>query len=173
MKHYQADSEAALVIPTGGDPARAGVTEAAVMARLLAEAGVAAARIVQEPRARTTAENAINVLQLVAARLEAAEAGSEVRVVVVTSAYHLPLALWMFRQAASVLPLRVSVRGEAALGAGAAAEASVRQVLGLVEAAPSIMRLGLVRAGLLTPDQELQMEDTAEVAAETRKLLEK
>ena len=60
-----------------------------------------------------------------------------------------------------------------ALGAGAAAEASVRQVLGLVEAAPSIMRLGLVRAGLLTPDQELQMEDTAEVAAETRKLLEK
>ena len=118
MKHYQVDSEAALVIPTGGDPARAGVTEAAVMARLLAEAGVAAARIVQEPRARTTAENAIYVLQLVAARLEAAEAGSEVRVVVVTSAYHLPLALWMFRQAASVLPLRVSVRGEAALVAG-------------------------------------------------------
>ena len=109
LKHYQVDSEAALVIPTGGDPARAGVTEAAVMARLLAEAGVAAARIVQEPRARTTAENAIYVLQLVAARLEAAEAGSEVRVVVVTSAYHLPLALWMFRQAASVLPLRVSV----------------------------------------------------------------
>ena len=71
MKHYQVDSEAALVIPTGGDPARAGVTEAAVMARLLAEAGVAAARIVQEPRARTTAENAIYVLQLVAARLEA------------------------------------------------------------------------------------------------------
>ena len=47
----QVDSEAALVIPTGGDPARAGVTEAAVMARLLAEAGVAAARIVQETRA--------------------------------------------------------------------------------------------------------------------------
>ena len=169
----QADSEAALVIPTGGDPARAGVTEAAVMARLLAEAGVAAARIVPEPRARTTAENAINVLQLVAARLEAAEAGSEVRLVVVTSAYHLPLALWMFRQAASVLQLRVSVRGEAALGAGAGAEASVRQVLGMVEAAPSMMRLGLVRAGLLAPDQEPQLEDTAEVAAETRKLLGK
>ena len=49
----------------------------------------------------------------------------------------------------------------------------MRAVLGLVEAAPSIMRLGLVRAGLLAPDQELQLEDTAEVAAETRKLLEK
>ena len=54
----------ATVIPTGGDAAGAGVTEARAMADVLGgEMGVREERLLLEEEARNTVENAINVLR--------------------------------------------------------------------------------------------------------------
>ena len=54
----------ATVIPTGGDAARVGVTEARVMADILVgDMGVREERLLLEEEARSTVENAINILR--------------------------------------------------------------------------------------------------------------
>ena len=50
--------EGALVIPTGGDPAGAGISEAEVMRGLMIEMGILGERIVVETEAQTTVQNA-------------------------------------------------------------------------------------------------------------------
>ena len=51
-----------MVIPSGGDPAMTGVTEAEVMRRLLVQMGIHADKIEMETRSETTIQNAVNVL---------------------------------------------------------------------------------------------------------------
>ena len=54
-----------LMIPTGGDPKGAGVTEAEVMAGLMEQMGVFADDIIKEEQAKTTQENAIYVMKII------------------------------------------------------------------------------------------------------------
>ncbi|GAA0576112.1 YdcF family protein [Caenispirillum bisanense] len=92
---------------TGAASASAsGVSEAAVMARLLtAGHGVPPTALVMEDVSQDTLGNAREALALAAAR-------NWRRLVVVTDAVHLPRALWTFRRLAQ--PLGISVDGQAA-----------------------------------------------------------
>ena len=60
-----------MLIPTGGDPARAGVTEAEVMARLMVQEGASAQDIIREDKAKNTQENAIFVMKIISDFLKA------------------------------------------------------------------------------------------------------
>lgn len=71
----------------GGD-----FTEAASMARLLVEAGIAADRLILERRARTTWENAVNGREMV-------RPAPGARWLLVTTAWHMPRSIGAFRAA--------------------------------------------------------------------------
>lgn len=79
-------------ILSGGDvnPGRPGLTEAEVVGAQLVSWGIAKERVIEEPRARNTRENAVFVAQMVKAR-------GLSRVLVVTSAFHMPRSLDCFR----------------------------------------------------------------------------
>jgi len=86
-----------VVVLTGGDARGAGVTEASVMAKLLADAGnVAAADVVLEERALSTVQNALNVAALLRTRSDAAPVD---RCLLVTSGFHMPRAESIFEAA--------------------------------------------------------------------------
>ncbi len=72
------------------DPAPDAVPEATVLARQLELWGLDASRVVEEPRSRNTRENAVECARLARER-------GWTRLVVVTSAAHLPRALGCFR----------------------------------------------------------------------------
>jgi uncharacterized SAM-binding protein YcdF (DUF218 family) len=78
--------EVGLVIPCGGGPGP--LTEAAAMTAILVESGVAPEAILPEPSSRTTWENLENARDLIRALPT-----TQVRIVVVTDAYHMPRAL--------------------------------------------------------------------------------
>ena len=59
-----ANPDDTLCVPTGGDPAQTGVTEAEVMRRLLVELEVPESAIRPEPRAQNTLQNAAHVLPI-------------------------------------------------------------------------------------------------------------
>jgi uncharacterized SAM-binding protein YcdF (DUF218 family) len=80
-----------VVLSAGNAAIQAGQpTEAELLARLLVRWGVAADRIVVEPRSRNTHENAVESAKIAAAR-------GWKTLLVVTSAYHMPRALGCFR----------------------------------------------------------------------------
>jgi uncharacterized SAM-binding protein YcdF (DUF218 family) len=83
---------APLYVPTGG-LGRHGPTEAALMRRLLEEAGVAPADVLEEPTATDTLSSAFAVAALLRGR---ADIG---RVVAVSSGYHLPRCVLLLRLA--------------------------------------------------------------------------
>ena len=89
-RRWAARLEAPLFVPTGG-VGRHGPAEAAVMARLLREAGVPAARILAEPTARDTLASA----RACAALLR--DHGGPV--FAASSGYHLPRCLMLLRLA--------------------------------------------------------------------------
>ena len=97
MKEMNAD----YIIPTGADPVGAGVTEAGVMADLMKKKGISEEKIILEDEAHSTVENAINVVQIIRNRLS----GEEVRLVLVTSAYHIPLTAWCFRNCSLIMSM--------------------------------------------------------------------
>jgi vancomycin permeability regulator SanA len=80
----------ALYMPTGA-VGRHGPAESAVMARLLEEAGVPAARILEEPTGTDTLSSVHACLALLH------EAGHDGDVRVATHRYHLPRSLLLFR----------------------------------------------------------------------------
>jgi uncharacterized SAM-binding protein YcdF (DUF218 family) len=86
-----------------GGVGKAGISEAAVMARRATALGVAAERLVLEERSTNTLEQAVAVTRL--ARQEGWR-----RVVVVTDRYHLPRARFLFRR------MGLPVAGEPAPG---------------------------------------------------------
>ena len=109
--------EGALVIPTGGDPAMVGISEAEVMRGLMMEMGIQPDKIAAETEAQTTVQNAIFVLKMIKEKLEAEQ--TKTRLKIVTSAYHLPYTAWLFRQVAAALKMDIQLESEAATGAGA------------------------------------------------------
>lgn len=78
------------VLVSGGDPARVGRTEAAMMAGVLREEGIPAERIIQEPQAMTTAENAWFTLRWI-------PKGTG-QLYIVTSEFHIPRATYIFQE---------------------------------------------------------------------------
>eukprot|EP00413_Alexandrium_margalefii_P029534 CAMPEP_0204569312 /NCGR_PEP_ID=MMETSP0661-20131031/37673_1 /ASSEMBLY_ACC=CAM_ASM_000606 /TAXON_ID=109239 /ORGANISM="Alexandrium margalefi, Strain AMGDE01CS-322" /LENGTH=304 /DNA_ID=CAMNT_0051577407 /DNA_START=23 /DNA_END=935 /DNA_ORIENTATION=+ len=92
----------AIVVTTGGDPARTGVSEASVMARLLErELGerTPPAKLVLEDQSQTTVGNALFTAPLLASHIPRATSDSCVDTVVVelvTSDFHMPRAMYFF-----------------------------------------------------------------------------
>lgn len=92
--------KAPLIIVSGGriDWKGGGPPESADIARLLQEIGIPEKVIVQEPNSFNTYENAVNVRKIVQAR-------NIKRILLVTSALHMPRALQIFRrQGMDVIP---------------------------------------------------------------------
>lgn len=87
---FGATLDAPLYVPTGGVGVH-GPAEAEVMARLLREAGVPAARILVEPTARNTLRSAVACARLLR--------GHEGPVYAASSAYHLPRCVMLLRLA--------------------------------------------------------------------------
>ena len=109
--------EGALVIPTGGDPVGAGISEAEVMRGLMMEMGIQQEKIAVETEAQTTVQNAVYVLKMIQEKMEADQ--TKARLIIVTSAYHLPYTAWLFRQVAAALKMNIEMETEVATGAGA------------------------------------------------------
>ena len=80
--------EGALVIPTGGDPAGTGISEAEVMRGLMMEMGIQQERIAVETKAQSTVQNAVYVLKMIQEKMEVDQ--TKARLIIVTSAYHVP-----------------------------------------------------------------------------------
>ena len=89
----------AVVIPTGGDPAEVGVTEAAAMMDILSEHGVPRNRILLEEQAYSTASNALYVLGMA----RDLSGSGRLRLLLVTSGYHMPRSAWNFKIVAQKL----------------------------------------------------------------------
>jgi uncharacterized SAM-binding protein YcdF (DUF218 family) len=87
------DNQAPLMILSGGriDWRGGGPPESADMAELVRSMGVPESAILQEPKSRNTRENAVNVQQLMEAR------GIR-RILLVTSAMHMPRSLMIFKK---------------------------------------------------------------------------
>jgi len=170
-----AKEEDATIIPTGADPARVGVTEANVMASLLKEAGVKEGKLFLEEEALNTTGNAFHVLRMV--EEERVKRGEEVvRLVVVTSRYHMPRAAWLFRVIADVLKAKVELgQAPVPLAEGRVAEGEdVRRELSILSKKPKSVRLKLnmwgvecrEMEGLERPEGELRAMVEAYVLAE-------
>ncbi|MGG5809826.1 YdcF family protein [Falsiroseomonas sp. CW058] len=86
----EAQAPKALYVPTGA-VGRHGPAESAVMARLLAEAGVEAGRIAEEPTGTDTFSSAVACIRLLRAR------GHHGPLRIATHRYHLPRSLLLFR----------------------------------------------------------------------------
>ena len=172
-----AKEEDAVIIPTGADPAKVGVTEAKVMAGLLKEAGVEAGKICLEEEALNTTGNAFYVLRMV--EDERVKRGEEVvRLVVVTSRYHMPRAAWLFRVMADVLKVKVEL-GQAPVPVGEGGDVEgeeVRRELSILSKKPKSVRSKLNKwgvemerwemEGLERPERELKEMVEAYVLAE-------
>ena len=89
-----------LVVASGGDPLRIGVTEAQVMSKILTEHGVLEDRIVRDDQSKDTAENAYYTFKLVQDRCAPDQSAS---IVLITSKYHMPRASWLFRAIAKAM----------------------------------------------------------------------
>ena len=152
----------ALVIPTGGDPARAGITEAGVMANVLVEMGVARERLLLEEEALDTTDNAYNVLRIVENIMKDKK---RVMLMLVTSQYHMPRAAWLFRVVATALGLQVVLELKAVKGDedrnGAMQEARI------LEWMPRSVRLMLDKNGV----ESEKMEDLSRPNMELTKLI--
>ena len=163
--------EGALVIPTGGDPAQVGITEAEVMKGLMMEMGIQKEKIVAETEAQTTAQNAIFVLKMIKEKLEAEQ--TKAKLIIVTSAYHLPFTAWLFRQVAAALKMEIQMESVAATGPGAYEPSMIRNWSYLAKTAVSDTRYGvrneLQRAGITLGD-DFKFENIDDVVQETLSL---
>ena len=90
----------ALIVPSGGDPINIGITEAAVMSRILNEHGIGSHRIFLDELSKDTCENAYYTFKLVKERCNV---DKDVSVTLVTSRYHMPRASWIFRVVAKAM----------------------------------------------------------------------
>ena len=159
--------EGALVIPTGGDPAMTGISEAEVMRGLMMEMGTQPERIMVETEARSTVQNAIFVLKMIREKVEAEQ--TKTRLIIVTSAYHLPYTAWLFRQVAAAMRMDVEMETVAATGAGAYEPSMIRLVASLARNVEHWLRNELQRAGITLGDG-FMFENTDAVVQETLSL---
>ena len=163
--------EGALVIPTGGDPAMVGISEAEVMRGLMMEMGIQPDKIAAETEAQTTVQNAILVLKMIKEKLEAEQ--TQAKLIIVTSAYHLPFTSWLFRQVAAALKMEIQMESVAATGAGAYEPSMMRLCSNLAKTATGDMRYGLrnelQRAGITLGD-DFKFENMDRIIQETSSL---
>ena len=150
-----AKEEDAIIIPTGADPVKVGITEAKVMASLLKEEGVEEDKMLLEEEALNTTGNAFHVLRMV--EEERKRRGEEnIRLVVVTSRYHMPRAAWLFRVMADVLNTKVEV-GQAPVPVGEGGDVEgeeVRRELSILSKKPKSVRSKLGRWGVECKEME-------------------
>ena len=109
--------EGALVIPTGGDPAMAGISEAEVMRGLMMEMGIQPEKIAAETKAQSTVQNVVYVLKMINQKIDAEQ--TKIKLIIVTSAYHMPCTACLFRKVAAAMELDIEMKFKAAIGAGA------------------------------------------------------
>ena len=164
--------EGTLVIPTGGDPARKGVSEAEVMRGLMMEMGIQPEKIVLETEARSTLQNAVNVMKMVKERLEAKQ--MKTKLIVVTSAYHLPYTTWLFRQVATVMDLECEIQSVAATGSGAYSFFNVNVMIGRLQSKKALsydqkMKKELQKNGISVSD-DFKFENMDRIIQETSSL---
>ena len=164
--------EGTLVIPTGGDPARKGVSEAEVMRGLMMEMGIQPEKIVLETEARSTLQNAVNVMKMVKERLEAKQV--KTKLIVVTSAYHLPYTTWLFRQVATVMDLDCEIQSVAATGSGAYSFFNVNVMIGRLQSKKALsydqkMKKELQKNGISVSD-DFKFENMDRIIQETSSL---
>ena len=166
-----AKEEDAIIIPTGADPVRVGVTEAEVMAGLLKEEGVEADKIFLEEEALNTTGNAFHVINMVEA--DRVKRGEEVvRLVVVTSRYHMPRAAWLFRVMADVLEAQVEL-GQAPVPVDEGGDTEgedVRRELSILSKKPKSVRSKLNKWGV--DCKEMEMEGLERPEKELREMVE-
>merc|ERR1711915_606915 len=93
-----------VIIVTGGDPARVGITEVKVMEMILVSQGVDKEKIILEEQAFDTASNAYTLS--IGSRILSE---STHRVKLVTSGFHMQRSAWLFRQIANAMGLRISL----------------------------------------------------------------
>ena len=89
LELYRVSGEKALLVVSGGQGDDETVSEAEAMARYLKEKGVPEERILLEDQSRSTEENLVNSLSLLAGR------GGAGRLALVTSGYHLYRCYWI------------------------------------------------------------------------------
>ena len=164
--------EGALVIPTGGDPAMVGISEAEVMRGLMMEMGIQPEKIVLETEARSTLQNAVNVMKMVKERLEAKQV--KTKLIVVTSAYHLPYTAWLFRQVATVMDLDCEIQSVAATGSGAYSFFNVNVMIGRLQSKKALsydqkMKKELQKNGISVSD-DFKFENMDRIIQETSSL---
>lgn len=76
------------------------------------ELGVEEERIMPETKAMSTIENAIFVMEMIREEMEAEK--GKAKLIIVTSAYHLPFSAWCFRQVAAAKHLNLEMETVAA-----------------------------------------------------------
>merc|ERR1711945_36054 len=101
-----------MVIPTGGDPVLAGISEAQKMRELMIEMGIAEEKIQIEPKAKTTVENAIFVMEMIRGETQK----GKIKLIIVTSDYHISFSAWCFRQVAAATKMNVEFETVSATG---------------------------------------------------------
>eukprot|EP01061_Rhynchopus_euleeides_P004376 TRINITY_DN13628_c0_g1_i1.p1 TRINITY_DN13628_c0_g1~~TRINITY_DN13628_c0_g1_i1.p1 ORF type:complete len:262 (+),score=62.63 TRINITY_DN13628_c0_g1_i1:44-829(+) len=87
------DGDQCCVMVSGGDPAKAGITEAKAMHQALTGMGVASRDVILEDQATTTLENAFYLLPHIASLQERMKVND---ITLITSGFHMPRALYMF-----------------------------------------------------------------------------
>ena len=135
--------------------------------------GIQPDKIAAETEAQTTVQNAILVLKMIKEKLEAEQ--TKAKLIIVTSAYHLPFTSWLFRQVAAALKMEIQMESVAATGAGAYEPSMMRLCSNLAKTAISDMRYGLrnelQRAGITLGD-DFKFENIDDVVQETLSLSE-
>ena len=76
------------------------------------EMGVEEEKFMLEGKAMSTIENAIFVMEMIGTEIEAGK--GKVKLIIVTSAYHLPFSAWCFRQVAAAKKLDLEMETVAA-----------------------------------------------------------
>ena len=79
---------------------------------LMIEMGVEEEKFMLETKAMSTIENAIFVMEMIGTEIEAGK--GKVKLIIVTSAYHLPFSAWCFRQVAAAKKLALEMETVAA-----------------------------------------------------------
>lgn len=87
LRLYNQNQSIAKIIISGRDPLQAGLKKANQIKKYLTQRGIPSEKIILEKKSKTTFENAQEVRRLVGAQ----------PFLLVTSAFHMPRALWSFR----------------------------------------------------------------------------
>ena len=133
------------------------------------EMGIQLEKIVLETEAQSTVQNAVYVLKMIKENMEAEQ--TKTRLLLVTSAYHLPYTAWLFRQVAAALKMDIEMETEAATGVGAYEPYMIRLITRIARAMSDIHRLRneLEKAGISLGD-DFELENIDDVVQETLSL---